>query len=124
MSTFIAEDETEEVEEALLKVKDRFKNFESVHNIHHDTLSDDADLNASDMYFYDVQNNYAECLLSTKSWLKRGETAANDHPDHKSTSSSSSLGQREFLALMNLPKVELEPCSGDLSSTIAYCSVR
>lgn len=111
---FIAEDDTEAVEECLPKVKALFKDFESAHTIFHDALSDDTELDESDLYYYEVQNNYIECLMSTKSWLKRDQnTVKQEHPDDNSTSSLSSLGQREFLALMNLPKVKLEPYNGD-----------
>jgi len=114
-----AEEEKEAVISGLDKVKMKFKEFERLHVIYHDSLIDEDKIDESDDYFFEVQDNYIAALSEAKAWLKSNTVTKSEPIEDEAASiatSADSLSHKEFLALMNLPKVELETYDGDPSS--------
>ena len=104
ISRYIAEDDLERVKEYTEKLKETFKEFESIHERIHATLETDEQLEESDQYFDKVQEEYVAALTRTKGLIR----ATSIEKKEQGLSFNS-----EVLQAMNLPKIELEPYSGD-----------
>ncbi len=117
---YIAEEDKDIVVELIAQLKDKFKVFEAAHVDFHTELTEAEEIEASDMYLYDVQNSYIECLTSTKSWMHQEDKRLKE--EQLSTTSSSSFSHKEFLAYVNLPKLELDKFSGDPLMYHSFCA--
>jgi hypothetical protein len=112
----IAEEDKNEIVSCLDRIKQKFRDFQQSHDAYHHSLTDEGDIEDSDNYFFEVQDNYIASLTSTKAWLKQQSVIKSEpkEDDAMSTASSGdSLSQMDFLSLINLPKVELETFDGD-----------
>ena len=123
LTRVVAEENKPEVLQGLDSLKQKFKEFTKCHVSFHETLPDtDLDpIEVSDKYFFEVQDSYVGALKVTKDWLKHqsGETA----DDFEGSNASDGLSQREFLSIINLPKVEIEKFSGDPLQYHAFIAV-
>ena len=108
----IAEDEVELIPDLVKYLKDLFKDFSTIHDQYHDSLEDETAIDESEKYFCHVQTLYIEVLSSVKLYIKEG-TKTKQEDDDKSFVASSDLSREELMAIMNLPKVELETYNGD-----------
>ena len=54
---YMAEEEKDEVTNGLARLKQKFKDFEAAHQDYHAMLEDDNDIDTSDNYFFEVQDN-------------------------------------------------------------------
>ena len=122
---FIAEEDKEEVEKGVEKLKQKFKEFEEKHNAYHATLSVDNEMDESDNYFFEVQDKYIEAITSAKSWLQKQTLPVKD--EHFDAASSVSLNEgishKELASLMNLPHLELQIFNGDPLEYYNFISV-
>ena len=91
-------------------MKTLYLRFRETYNIHHNTLKEDADIQASDAYFMDVQKQYAAQQMAAKA-------ALNDMLPQKQVKQELN-GEHELFKtlghLINLPPLELKRFSGDL----------
>ena len=109
---YMAEDNIPETRQRLENVKQKFIEFEKAHEKYHDELTEEADIDVSDDYFYDVQKTYISALKHVKQWLQDNELDKKVK-DEKHPATSDEMGRTEILGLMNLPKLELESFDGD-----------
>ena len=108
---FIAENDFDEVKRRAGKIKLKFTEFERVHDEYHDSLDDETEIDDSEQYFYDTQNNYVASLKSIKAYIaerKAEETAIKAEAEQKQA-----VSRNELLELVNLPKLELDAYDGD-----------
>lgn len=113
LKRYMAEEENNEVTNGLARLKEKFRDFETSHNDYHSVLEDETEIDTSDIYFFDVQDNYIAALKSVKAWFEDQSRVKVQERDDVSVSSSDGLSHKELLTLLNLPKVELEPFDGD-----------
>lgn len=101
---FIAEDNITQVEDRFLKLKDVFRAFEDAHDKYHAGLQAVADIEESDQYFHEVQEDYVSTIKCTKAWLKDVAKPKEQSP---------SPFEMGVASLLNLPRIELEAFDGD-----------
>ena len=107
---YVAEDDTVNVNDHIIRLKELFERFMSAHNMYYETLTEDKDIDESDVYFYDKQSSYISVLDSVKNYNKHAEIKVEIPPI---SDTSEELSRNELLRLLNLPKVELDVFSGD-----------
>jgi len=107
IARYIAEEETADVKSTIEKVKEAFKNFTSAHTRYHNFLTDEKDIEDSDNYFYEVQNDYIKCLKTAKAWLKEAQGIPAD------VKNAEVFNRNSTIELLSLPKVELVKYDGD-----------
>ena len=117
---YIAEDDKNSVVGLIAQLKDKFKDFEAAHIDFHDELTTAEEIEASEMYLYDVQDSYIECLTSTKSWMRQEDKPLKGEKSNEI--SPSSISHKDFLAYVNLPKLELDKFSGDPLTYHSFCA--
>ena len=105
---FMAEDDFDEVKKRLENIKLKFREFEHTHEQYHKDLTSEEDIDNSDEYFDEVQNNYIKALKDVKKWFQETKT-----PGNVDSKPSEAVSRAELHGLMNLPKIELEPFDGD-----------
>ena len=110
----MAEEDQEQVETLQPDLKQKFRNFEDAHQKFHDKLREETDIDASEAYFEEVENNYIDFTISLKSWLQEREEKKFKASAAVSTAAEGkTLHYSDFMTLANLPKVEIEPYDGD-----------
>ena len=115
LNRFIAEEKKDLVVERLDKIQEKFADFQTCHDEYHATLKEEdiEDIEESDSYFFQVQLGYIEALKASKGWLRSiSEVKAEPEEEAKAAPSAAS-DAKEFMSMINLPKVELEPFDGD-----------
>ena len=108
---YIAEGNVDDINSHVIVMKDLFKGFTVAHDKYHKTLTTEEDIDESDNYFYDKQNDYIAVLNLVKeskkpAVVKHEDQALTGNPDRD-------LSRKEFLHLLNLPKVELQVFHGN-----------
>jgi hypothetical protein len=106
---FIAEDDESSLDGCVSHLKKTFSEFENLHNKIHADIKEESAEAASDAYFAEVQDKYIAALEDAKAWLKSQDV----HTSVESSEDDDSKNMHELIALMNLPKVELEVFNGD-----------
>ena len=109
LSVSVAEDDLDGVVSERERMKTLYRSFRETHNNHHNTLKEDADIQASDTYFMDVQKQYAAQQMSAKA-------ALNDMLPQKPLKQELNGEHESFKTLghlINLPPLELKRFSGD-----------
>ena len=103
---YMAEDNNDEVRSRFEKLKEKFENFEKVHDEYHEKLTDEVEQDASDEYFYDAQKSYVDSIKTIKKWLV---SAVKAKPvENVKATVKDDISRNELLGIVNLPKVELE----------------
>lgn len=108
---YVAEEDKSEVKANTDVLIAKFKEFEVTHEHYNASLEADEEVEASDTYFYSVQDEYIATLNLAKDWL-RGEADVTQNSS-KVNSSLSSANQSDIMSAINLPKIELETFDGD-----------
>ena len=109
LSVLLAEDDLDGVISERERMKTLYLRFRETYNIHHNTLKEDADIQASDAYFMDVQKQYAAQQMAAKA-------ALNDMLPQKQLKQELNGEHESFKTLghlINLPPLELKRFSGD-----------
>ena len=113
----MAEDDMVNIEECILKLKDLFKKFTLAHEEFHQTLVNEKEIDESDAYFFDKQEDYISTLNLVKNITKPREVVPeNEVPigsEMESLGKFEDVSRNELLRLLNLPKVELEVFDGN-----------
>ena len=105
----LAEDDLDVVVSERERMKTLYLRFRETYNIHHNTLKEDADIQASDAYFMDVQKQYVAQQMTAKA-------ALNDMLPQKQLKQELNGKHESFKTLghlINLPPLELKRFSGD-----------
>ena len=109
LSVLVAEDDLDGVVSERERMKTLYLSFRETYNSHHNTLKEDADIQASDAYFMDVQRQYAAQQMAAKAALKDMLPQKPLKQELNGESESfKTLGH-----LINLPPLELKRFSGD-----------
>ncbi|PIK45352.1 hypothetical protein BSL78_17773 [Apostichopus japonicus] len=104
---YIAEG-NKDINDHVILLKDLFKVFTLAHEKYHETLTVEKDVDESDDYFCEKQKDYISALNLVKDALN---SAVEDQP--LKDNPKADLFRKEFLHLLNLPKVELQIFHGD-----------
>ncbi|KAJ8043465.1 hypothetical protein HOLleu_10558 [Holothuria leucospilota] len=108
----IAEDDMDDIDDHVIVLKDLFKKFTLAHDRYHETLTQETDIDESDNYFSEKQRDY----ISVLDLVKNTKISFKAKAELKSLSADSNSGDsssKEYLRLLNLPKVELEVFHGN-----------
>ena len=124
----MAEGDRAEVDGKIPSLKAKFAEFERAHNAYHEQLTEENDIDASDTYFEEVQNNYIEGLLTLNKWLStsvgKEEVKPGGNVEQKvETLSDNSETSTEFMTWVNLPQVEIPCFNGDPMTYHTFLSV-
>ncbi len=106
---FIAEENRDEVSARIKLLTVKYSDFEKAHDAYHDALTEEDEIDESEAYLEDVQSKYIQTLTSAKKWLLDTEAKPEVKPDIAPAQDLSS----DFISLINLPKVEIEPFDGN-----------
>lgn len=115
----LAEDETEKLAERVGRLKGIFKEFNEAHDSYHQILETEEDLEASDAYFYKVQEDYITVLNLAKQHITDVKQRFTEESPAKrvslggSGSGAEDITRGELLSLLNMPRVELQIFNGD-----------
>ena len=116
----MANEELQLVKDKLEDLKSVFAKFEEAHNVYHDLLKDDNEIDVSDNYFLAAETNYTDVVLKVRAWLKTTDEYVKP-PDSKPSDGASF--QPNIGHYINLPSVELEFFEGDPSTYHAFIAV-
>ena len=106
----IAEDESPEaLSGKATRLKGLFREFTDIQDQYTDLLTDDAEIEASDKYFAEVQTEYIRVLNDIKEVIKTNIAK----PKIKTETNSDELTREELLGLVYMPKVELQAFDGN-----------
>lgn len=109
---YAVEDNEAKVKENVERVMTAFDEFEQAHLKYHALLEDDALVEDSDGYFDKALKEYVAKMKYAKDWLKdRNGGDVNSVKDEKP--SDSIQAQQHFMAMMNMPKVDIEKFDGN-----------
>ena len=112
-----AENETDSIPGMIEHLKQKFKSFSVAHETYVD-LESEEHLDECDKYFYQVQGNYISVLKEftaskvVTSQDNDGDQTCNGAAGSRLSSGSDDLHE-QMIALMNLPKVELQTFDGN-----------
>ena len=107
LSVVIAEEDYDAVMLEREHLKSKYLKFRDTHIEYHETLEDEADIQVSDAYFYDVQQVYATQQNIAKVALKDMRLHVPIAQELSNEQSFKSLGH-----LINLPPLQLQKFSG------------
>ena len=65
----VAEDKRDEVLRCFNEIKDCFQEFSDAHSAYHDTLTDEADIIASDDYFEKAETKYIDGISGVRDYM-------------------------------------------------------
>lgn len=92
------------------QLKTAFIEFEEAHEAYELCLKEEKDLNESEVYYTEVQNNYIKCLETANEY---GHKVKSDIKVSEESPAKQSDSQSLQLAAVNLPKLEIESFNGD-----------
>ena len=93
-----------------------FSEFEAAHDIYHNALEIDNDIEASDAWFDAVQTAYVAGVKAAKVWLK---TKAHVDPP----ADASTITREDLLNYMHVPNVELDKFDGNPLEYLTFIAV-
>ena len=121
----MAEEDVDDVKERLDIVKRSFRYFEIAHDLYHDGLVEDDDIEESDSWFQQVQTSYVAGVRSAKAWLKTQEDdgaiereVAVDRSDMMSA-----ITQSDLINSLNVPKVEIDKFEGNPLDYLTFMAI-
>ena len=125
MECEMAERDVDAVRDRLQKLKEAFRDLEASHDLYHKTLSEDADINASEQWFRTVQNYYKRCVDFAHQWLdsmtvsdiasaSAAATAATvTHNSNDSDTVNVDTLHQDLINVLNISRLEFDKFSGD-----------
>ena len=125
LERLVAEEDVDDVKERLDIVKGSFRDFEIAHDLYHDGLVDDDDIEESDSWFQQVQTNYVAGVRSAKAWLKTQEDdGAIEHEVAVDRSDMmSAITQSDLINSLNVPKVEIDKFEGNPLDYLTFMAI-
>ena len=123
----VQENDPEEVYNCMIAMKQKYLDFERSHDAIHDQLVEVVEIEESDVYIVEVQDKYSESLEETRNWLdsiakQEKEVEDADKSKDEAIPTEQSITQ-EMLAMLNLPKLELDSFDGDPLQYHGFMSV-
>ena len=110
----VVEENPDELKDKLKVMKEKYDNFEESHDAYNKFLNEE-EIEESDEYFMQMQQNYISAYKEAKSWLKLAESGSSGQGAASASGQKDSTNEMcsKLLTVMNLPKIELEPYDGD-----------
>ena len=108
----IAEKDTGKVNSNLTKIKTVFSVFAEANDVYDNTLDDEDAILASEAYFTEAEQGYINAVLDANKWLS-DQLKPADPPKSTADAAASTSTTGNMYDLLSLPKVTLEPFSGD-----------
>ena len=125
----MAERDVDAVRDRLQKLKEAFRDLEASHDLYHETLTEDADIDASEQWFRTVQNDYKRGVDFAHQWLdsmtvpniasaSAAATAATvsvpvTHKSNDSDTVNADTLHQDLVNVLNVPRLEIDKFSGD-----------
>ena len=122
----IVEEDKDAVLDKLVQLRAAFTEFEGAHDTYHDTLDAEGDIDASELWFSDVERGYIVEVKAAKAWLQNlsaGDAHGKEEFDDVSTSSAADVSQSALINLLSIPKVELDKFNGDPLEYQSFMSI-
>ena len=66
----LADEELLEVERLLTTAKEKFRDFQSIHDEYYETLTQPEEKIKNEKYYLDKQQEYIQCVKTARAWLK------------------------------------------------------
>ena len=66
----LADEELPEVERLLATAKEKFRDFQSIHDEYYETLTQPEEKIKNEKYYLDKQQEYIQCVKTARAWLK------------------------------------------------------
>ena len=125
LERLVAEEDGDNVKERLITIKGSFQVFETAHDLYHDGLADDDDIEESDSWFQQVQTSYVAGVRSAKAWLKMQEgDGANEREVAVNRSDvMSAIAQADLINSLNVPKVEIDKFEGNPLDYLTFMAI-
>ena len=125
INRFMSEDDIEEVKRRFPAVKDKFKEFENSHIAYHDFLTEEKEIDDSEQYFDDAEENYIQSNLLIKDWLKKQAIEDNKTPPnlHSTEQGGRISSSAELFNIINLPKIEIEKFDGNPATFHSFFAI-
>ena len=125
LERLVAEEDVDNVKERLNTIKGSFQVFETAHDLYHDGLADDDDIEESDSWFQQVQTSYVAGVRSAKAWLKMQEDdGANEREVAVNRSDvMSAIAQADLINSLNVPKVEIDKFEGNPLDYLTFMAI-
>ena len=112
LSIMKAKDNKEDAKSLLDPLQEAYEAFEDAHEVVYQSTTDYDALMKEEQHFIEIGHQYTQCLNDIMPWLK-------DSPAKQSTDSCShNLGK-----LLTLPKIDIQPFSGDCMTYSTFMSV-
>ena len=125
----MAERDVDAVRDRLQKLKEAFRDLEASHDLYHETLTEDADIDTSEQWFRTVQNDYKRGVDFAHQWLdsmtvpniasaSAAATAATvsapvTHKSNDSDTVNADTLHQDLVNVLNVPRLEIDKFSGD-----------
>ena len=116
LERLVVEEDGDAVQNRLDCIKKSFSEFEAAHDIYHNALEIDNDIEASDAWFDAVQTAYVAGVKAAKVWLK---TKAHVDPP----ADASTVTREDLLNYMHVPNVELDKFDGNPLEYLTFIAV-
>ena len=129
MECEMAERDVDAVRDRLQNLKEAFRDLEASHDLYHETLTEDADIDASEQRFRTVQNDYKRGVNFAHQWLdsvtvpniasaSAAATAATvsvpvTHKSNDSDTVNVDTLHQDLVNVLNVPRLEIDKFSGD-----------
>ena len=129
MECEMAERDVDAVRDRLQKLKEAFRDLEASHDLYHETLTEDADIDTSEQWFRTVQNDYKRGVDFAHQWLdsmtvpniasaSAAATAATvsapeTHKSNDSDTVNADTLHQDLVNVLNVPRLEIDKFSGD-----------
>ena len=108
LTRYAVEEDEVAIKETMDKLRNAFVDFENFHIRYHSRLEEPEEIEQSDNYFFQAEQEYINSLKDAKDWLK-GFMRMKSPPQQTVQASDT----HDMYRLINLPKVELEPFDGN-----------
>ena len=125
LERLVAEEDVDDVKERLDIVKGSYRDFEIAHDLYHDGLVDDDDIEESDSWFQQVQTSYVAGVRSAKAWLKTQEDdgAIEREVAVNRSDMMSAIAQSDLINSLNVPKVEIDKFEGNPLDYLTFMAI-
>lgn len=108
---YVDERSQEDVLRCIEELKVKYRDFEKVHESIHVQLEEVEDIEASDVYLIEAETKYCSSLSEGNVWLD--SLVKKEEKEQPIKDKQENVLSQEIIAMLNLPKVELDCFDGD-----------
>ena len=116
----VAEDDSELVRRKLQELKSAFGELEDAHEAYHNSLMEDSEVQMSEVWFDEAENDYVEGIKSARAFLRDGHSDSNDSASAPAEGAGTHIRNSD---LTYLPKVEIECFDGNPTNFQSFFAI-